>query len=225
MPGQLVFPFGVRPSLRREDFLSAPCNEQAVQFIKRWPDWPERAVALYGPAGCGKTHLAEIWRDAADADRVLARDLTPDRLLEGAPCFVVEDVDAEPPGEARDAALMALFERPAGSLLLTGRTPPPGWPVAIQDLKSRFQSLIAFQLWAPDDTLLSALVAKHFADRQLEAGETVIRRILTHVERTPEAIAAFVARADHKALAEKRAVTERLVLALIEAEGPSGRRA
>jgi hypothetical protein len=49
----------------------------------------------------------------------------------------------------------------------------------------------------------------------------VVRRIVTHVERTPQAVAAFVARADKKALAEKRPVTDRLVVELIEAEiGP-----
>jgi chromosomal replication initiation ATPase DnaA len=74
-------------------------------------------------------------------------------------------------------------------------------------------------MWVPDDNLLSGLVAKHFADRQLEAAEAVVKRIVSHVERTPEAVAAFVARADRKALAEKRPVTARLVLELIEAEG------
>ena len=73
-------------------------------------------------------------------------------------------------------------------------------------------------MWAPDDSLLSALVTKHFADRQLEATEGVVMRIVTHVERTPEAVAAFVERADRKALAEKRPITDRLVLELIEAE-------
>jgi hypothetical protein len=38
------------------------------------------------------------------------------------------------------------------------------------------------------------------------------------VERTPAAIAAFVARLDEKALAHRRAVTERLVLELLESE-------
>ena len=68
MPGQLVFPFGVEPALGREDFILAPCNEQAVQFIRRWPDWPMPTAALYGPAHSGKTHLAAIWRKMADAD-------------------------------------------------------------------------------------------------------------------------------------------------------------
>ena len=132
---------------------------------------------------------------------------------------MIEDVDGEEPSEDRDRVLLTLLERPGGALLLTGRAPPSDWPVAIGDLKSRFLSLIAFRMWAPDDNLLSALVTKHFADRQLEVTEGVVKRIVTHVERTPEAVAAFVERADRKALAEKRPITDRLVLELIEAEG------
>ena len=221
MPGQLAFPFGVEPALGREDFILAPCNEQAVRFIRRWPDWPASAAALYGPPRCGKTHLAAIWRSAADAQTLPARDLAPDSLstIASRAALVIEDVDGSEPGEVRDRALLTLFERPGGALLLTGRAPPSDWPVAVGDLKSRFLSLIAFRMWAPDDSLLSALVTKHFADRQLEATEGVVKRIITHVERTPEAVAAFVERADRKALAEKRPITDRLVLELIEAEG------
>ncbi|HMI96726.1 MAG TPA: hypothetical protein VK479_09460 [Micropepsaceae bacterium] len=222
MPAQLVFPFGVEPALGREDFILAPCNEQAVQFIRRWPDWPTRSAALYGPPHSGKTHLAAIWRNMADAQAVPARELVPDLIPAIVPragaALVIEDIDSNEPHEDRDRALLALFERPAGALLLTARTPPSDWPVAIGDLRSRFLSLIAFRMWAPDDNLLSALVTKHFADRQLEVTEGVVKRIITHVERTPEAVAAFVARADIKALAEKRSVTDRLVLELIDAE-------
>ena len=219
MPGQLVFPFGVEPALGRADFILAPCNEQALHFIKRWPDWPARAAALYGPAGCGKSHLAAIWQSTAGARLISACDLS--RFApESEVSFVIEDVDRSEPGEARDRALLAFFERPKGALLLTGRAVPSAWQVAIGDLKSRFQSLLAFPIWAPDDTLLSALVDKHFADRQLRVPESVIKRIVTHVERTPGAIAGFVARADERALAEKRAITERLILELLDAEMP-----
>jgi chromosomal replication initiation ATPase DnaA len=225
MSGQLVFPFGVEPALGREDFILAPCNEQAVQFIRRWPDWPTRSAALHGPSGCGKTHLAAIWRNMAGAETVPARDLVPDLIPIIAPrgesAIVIEDIDSDEPREDRDRALLALLERPAGALLLTGRAPPSDWPVAVGDLRSRFLSLIGFRMWVPDDRLLSALVVKHFADRQLEVTDGVVKRIVTHVERTPEAVAAFVARADRKALAEKRPVTTRLVLELIDAEGES----
>jgi chromosomal replication initiation ATPase DnaA len=225
MPAQLVFPFGVEPALGREDFILAPCNEQAVQFIRRWPDWPTRAAALYGPPHSGKTHLAAIWRSMADGEAVPARGLAPDLVPTIASrALVIEDVDSNEPSEDRDRALLALLERQAGALLLTARTPPVDWPVAIGDLRSRFLSLVAFRMWAPDDNLLSALVIKHFADRQLEVTEGVVKRIVTHVERTPEAVAAFVARADIKALAEKRSVTDRLVLELIDTEGEPGSR-
>ena len=117
---------------------------------------------------------------------------------------------------------MSLFERQKTTLLLTGEAAPSEWPVALGDLRSRFDSLLAFPMWALDETLLAGLVRKHFEDRQLAVTETIVKRILTHVERTPEAVAAFVARIDVKALSEKRAITERLVMDLIEAEEQSG---
>ena len=217
MAGQLVLPFGIQPALKRETFITAPCNEAALAFVQRWPDWPHKAAALYGPMGAGKTHLAAIWAEIAGAKRVAADELTPGGL--DVPALVIEDVDGCTPDAARDHALLSHFDRPGTWLLLTGRTAPSEWPVAVADLKSRFAALIALPIWAPDDALLSGLVRKHFSDRQLDVSEGVVRRIITHVERTPSAVAAFVARADGKALAEKRAVTDRLIMELLD--GPS----
>lgn len=222
MPGQLAFPFGVEQALRRESFILAPCNEDAFHFIERWPDWPARAAALYGPPGCGKSHLAAVWQKIARAHAIAAHVLNLDliALFEGDVAFLIEDLDLNEPKTARDQALLALFERPKATLLFTGRAAPSEWQVTIPDLRSRFLSLLAFPLWAPDDTLLSALIVKHFADRQLQVPESAVKRILSSVERTPDAIARFVALADEKALAEKRSISERLVLELIEAGPP-----
>lgn len=214
MPGQLAFPFGSRPALGREDFIVAPCNEQALRFIERWPDWPTRAAAIFGPRDSGKTHLARIFADLSGARLVSASELSG--LDPDAESTIAVELDDTPADIERDRLLFALFERPSGTLLLTGRTRPSEWPVALGDLKSRFDALLAFEVWAPDDHLLSALIRKQFGDRQLEITDAIVRRLLTHVERTPQAIASFIGRIDEKALAEKRAISERLVMELID---------
>jgi chromosomal replication initiation ATPase DnaA len=216
MPAQLALPFGSRPALGREDFIVAPCNEQALRFIERWPDWPTRAAAIWGPRDSGKTHLARIFADLSQARLVSASELSGvDPDTESAIVGELDDAQAD---MDRDRSLFALFERPSGTLFLTGRTRPPEWPVVLGDLKSRFDALLAFEVWAPDDHLLSALIRKQFADRQLDVTDPIVRRLVTHVERTPQAIAAFIAHIDEKALAEKRAISERLVMELIDSE-------
>ena len=219
MPSQLALPFGSRPALGREDFIVAPCNEQALRFVERWPDWPARTAAIWGPPDSGKTHLARIYCDLSGAHLIAAPELLAidpaDWPPEGA---LAVELDDAPAYVERDRKLFALFERPSGTLLLTARSPPTEWESSLGDLKSRFDALLAFPLWAPDDHLLSALIRKHFADRQLDVTEAVVRRLLTHVERTPQAIAACIARIDDKALAEQRGINERLVMELIDSE-------
>jgi chromosomal replication initiation ATPase DnaA len=225
MPAQLVLPFGIEPAFGPDDFFVAPCNRQAFQFIASWPDWPARAAALHGPRSSGKSHLIGVWRARSKAALISAPHLTAEHVTALDPDHSVAVEAADVPGldlPERDRALMMLFERPAGSVLFTGRTPPSQWPSAIGDVRSRFDSLLAFPVWAPDDDLLRNLIRKHFADRQLEVPGIAVERILVHLERTPEAIAGFVARADAKALSERRAVTERLVLELITAEEQMG---
>lgn len=219
MPSQLALPFGSRPALGRDDFIVAPCNEQALRFIERWPDWPARTAAIWGPHDSGKTHLARIFCDLSGARLISAPELSAIDPADWPPDGpIAVEFDDTPADLEQDRKLFALFERPSGTLLLTGRLAPREWKTSLGDLKSRFDAVLAFPVWAPDDDLLSALIRKQFSDRQLDAADTIVGRLLTHVERTPQAIAAFIARIDEKALAEKRAVSDRLVMELIESE-------
>ena len=71
-PRQLALALGHDESLAREDFLEGPSNTAALRLVECWPDWPDRAAVLAGPAGSGKSHLAAIWADLAGA-RFLVR--------------------------------------------------------------------------------------------------------------------------------------------------------
>lgn len=206
---QLVLPLGTRAALGREDFIVAASNREAVAFIDSYPDWPAPAVALYGPSGSGKSHLAAAWAARAQA-RIVAAAKLDDEVLQNEAPIAIEDVDAAAPDAMRDRVLFGLIERRV-PMLLTGANPPSLWPSILSDLASRFRALLAFGLWAPDDALLDMLVSKLLADRQLSVPDNVIAHMIKALERSPAAIRDFVDRADAKALSEKRPISLSLI--------------
>jgi chromosomal replication initiation ATPase DnaA len=216
MPSQLPLPLETRRSFTREGFIVAPGNSAAVGFVDAYPAWPSPAAALYGPAGSGKSHLANVWAARTGARIFEAAALDTSVLAQGpeAQGLAVENVDRTPLSAAAETALFALIER-GQPLLLTGREPPSAWTVRLPDLASRFRALLAFALWAPDDALLEALAKKLFADRQLSVPDTVVTQMIRALERSPAAMHDFVARADAAALAAKRPVTLGLIRELL----------
>ncbi len=220
---QLPLELAPRPALGREDFLVAPSNEVAVAWIDRWPDWPGPVLALYGPPGCGKTHLCQVWRAASGAVEIdgprLAR-AEPPELLGAARACVLDDAEAILGGEAASAErLLHLFnsvvER-GGQVLLAARAAPARWPCGLADLGSRLAAATAVRLEAPDDGLMEAVLVKLCADRQLAVGEGVLRYLLARMERSFAAARSLVAALDRASLAEGRAVTVPLARQVLE---------
>ena len=221
LPRQLPLPLGSRVALKREDFVPSLASAPALAFIDSWPSWPVPVVALHGPSGSGKSHLATIWAARSHAQFFSINDLFAKRWSPAQP-LVLEDVDSVAPTEKRDAALFTLLEHAQVSapILLTGREPPGAWKTTLPDLASRFSALLAFPLWAPDDDMLATIARKLFNDRQLTVPDAVIEKMVTSLERSPAAIRDFIARADERALAEGRGVTLALVREML-AEPPS----
>ena len=198
-PQQLPLDLEYRPALGMADFVIAPGNRDAVVWIDRWPDWPSHALAIHGPKGSGKSHLAHVWQARSGA-------VFLDRASDETPPAVVLD---EPQGWPEDA-LLHLYNRlreAGGHLLIVSETPPARWAVALPDLASRLASIPAVALAAPDDDLLVAVMAKQFADRGLEVNEDVLRYVASRVERSFVVAAEMVARIDRAALAQQRRVT------------------
>ncbi|MCW5774147.1 MAG: DNA replication protein [Rhodospirillaceae bacterium] len=216
---QLVLDLAHRPALGRGDFLVAPSNAAAVAWIDRWPDWPGPGLALHGPAGAGKSHLAAVWRARSDAVVVTPADLAAGRI-EAMHCVIEEGETAfADPGRAE--AVFHLYNRLAargGHLLLTGRQPPSRWPVSLADLGSRLRVLPAVEIGAPDDTMLAGLFVKLFGDRQLVVPGELILYLVSRIERSCAAVARTVEILDRASLAERRPITlplARQVLGLV----------
>ncbi|MEM9795320.1 MAG: hypothetical protein AAF919_02455 [Pseudomonadota bacterium] len=184
----------------RDDFMVSASNSDAVALLDRWPDWPDKRLALVGPEGSGKSHLAAIWADEVGAQILPALDLRADAAVDlAAGPLVIEDADRG----VDETALFHLWNAGAAAgqrLLLTGRTRPAAWPVELPDLRSRLASLTPANIEEPDDTLLSVLLLKLFADRQLRVKPALIGYLLPRMERSFRAAAEMVDRLDRVSL-------------------------
>ena len=91
---QLSIPLPRLEARGREDFMVSPSNATALRLVETWPDWPEGRLALIGPAGAGKSHLAAIWAEEAGARILPCAALSADEApqIAAAP-LVLEDCD------------------------------------------------------------------------------------------------------------------------------------
>ena len=71
----------------------------------------------------------------------------------------------------------------------------------------------------PDETLLKAVLVKHFTDRQLTVEPGVIAYIALRMERSMEAAATLVAAIDRSAMAAHRKVTRALAAEVLAQVG------
>ena len=217
---QLAIDLPHRPALGRADFLVSGCNAAALGWIERWPDWPAPALVLHGPAGSGKSHLAELWRERSGGVLVTGDALSRAEPNELASRRAVALDDAE---GAPERALLHLYNccsEARASLLVMAREAPASWPIALPDLASRLRAAPSVAIAPPDDRLLAAVLVKLFADRQLAVDESLIGYVATRIERSFAAARAAVARLDEEAMRRKRPLTRTFAAEILRVAEP-----
>jgi len=216
VPRQLRLKLRRPPSFARSDFVHSPTNEAALKALDAWPAWHGGCLALIGPEGSGKTHLAREWasRVRAFAPAAGIRDLGD---LHGQP-VVLEDAD-----QADGETLFHLINMAGagGGLLLTSRLAPRDWPAALPDLRSRLAALPVAVLGEPDDLVLEGVLRKFFRERNIKPAEDVYPYLIRRIERSVKRAREVVTRLDEAADAEERDITRALARQILESEEDS----
>jgi DnaA regulatory inactivator Hda len=218
---QLQLPFPHAPGYDSRNFLPAASNQEALVWLDT--GWPDRRLALWSPAGCGKSHLLHIWAERTGACMLTGQTLSEQivRDLAGMPengALALDDADtiaAEPLllhllNTARDRGLR---------VLLAGRTPPSRWPVRLPDLSSRLRAITAVEIRPPSDDLLAALLVHLLSDRQLTVAQPVQEWLLTHLPRSPAALRQAVIRLDRISLAAGKPITRAFAANVLAEDG------
>ncbi|SFS03522.1 DnaA ATPase domain-containing protein [Yoonia litorea] len=216
MADQLAFEWPSGVARGPDDFFVSEANAKAFAMISAPESWPDRKLVLTGPTGAGKSHLAGIFRNARNAELFSAETLPVGHQTEAA-AVVVEDAESLP--SDREETLFHLHNNlraTGGLLLLTSDRPPSRWPIALPDLASRMQATTVIEIDNPDDALLSALIMKLFADRQISPKPDLVRYLATRLERSHAAAAHIVAELDRAALAQGRKINKTLAAELLD---------
>jgi chromosomal replication initiation ATPase DnaA len=179
-------------------------------------------MALTGPEGSGKSHLAAVWAEIAGARVLSARLLDetglPTALATGA--LVVEDLEPATLDERALFHLLNLAREEGAFVLITARVAPATFTVSIRDLASRLRAVPAVALAPPDDALLRSVLVKLAADRQLSVDEALVNYLANRIERSFAAARAAVNRIDQEAMRQHRPVTRALAAELFRAPRP-----
>lgn len=197
---QLPLDFPHEAQTSRDDLRVSGPLAAAVSLIDKWPEWPSPVVVLAGPVGSGKSHLANIWREMTNAvDIKPVKGAEAARIAAERP-VLFEDADREVFDDTELFHVINAVRENRQTLLMTTRTWPSLWPVQLPDLKSRLKAVTVVEIGEPDQELLSQVLVKLFADRQLFVEDKLVRYIAERMERSLEAARFVVERMDRLAL-------------------------
>jgi len=206
---QLALHLPLKPSYAESDFIESPCNKEALQWIRHWPDWPVKMIAIYGMPGCGKTHLGHIWQEKSTARFLTPQDITqitPLEATQNTTSFVLDDADTLE-DENWLFHFYNLIKEKDGYCLLCCHQAPTQWKVTLPDLKSRLATILSIPVTLPDEEALRAVLFKLFTEKGMALSQEIADYILRRIDRSFDAACTLVDAIDRYTLSTRRSLT------------------
>jgi DnaA-homolog protein len=197
-------------------------NRQAVAALERQLQCGgERLLYLWGAPGAGLTHLLQAACHAAHANQRSAQYLplrelvgfAPESLFEGLESqdlICLDGLDSVVGNRTWEEALFNLFNRvhDAGKhLVFSALSSPKELPSALEDLRSRLNWCVVYQLEVLADEEKQAALQMRAKARGMEMSREVARFILSRAPRDMNDLFYLLNRLDEVSLQEQRKLT------------------
>lgn len=203
-----------------DSFLPGP-NAEALLALKAWGAGTlPRVLYVWGTRGSGKTHVLQAAVQAADARGARAIYVPVAELLDAGAhildgldaldAIALDDVDACGGNAGWEARLFQFYNdaQAAGRrLLMASRVAPAARPFRLDDLVSRAQASLVYQLRELGEADKADALHLGARRRGLKLPDNVVEFILTRERRDMSALSAILDRLDTASLSRGRALT------------------
>jgi len=186
---QLALPFEWPAGDDESAFIQSAANLAAIRHLDHWSLWPVPVTLLTGPRKSGRTLLGRIF--AAKTGGAL-----------------IDDAERRPEEELFHAWNRAQeLRRP---LLIIADQPPPAWPIALPDLRSRMAASPQVAIEEPDDALVVALIERLLGARGLPAPPGLSAFLLSRIERSYMGVQRAIDAIDEESLSDRSRIGVRM---------------
>ena len=212
MSEQLIFNFPFNKSYSSQDFYVASNNFNAFKLIESWPKWTSRFVNIFGPKGCGKTHLANILMSKIQCIMISSKKVNDEILnkFKTKECLIIDDFN----NNIEEKLLYSIINAAVQDnkyLIISSSVSLKKFKIKLNDLSSRLTSFVEIGIDLPTDDLIRVILTKSFSDKQIKISKKNIEYILKNIDRSYEKINLFANSIDKMSLAKAKPINLNLI--------------
>ena len=212
MSQQLIFNFPFKKTYLSQDFYVSKNNFNAFKLIESWPQWPSRFINIFGPIGCGKTHLANILSSKINSLIISSNKIDENIInqFKTKECLIIDDFDNDI-DENLLYSIINLANQDNKYLIISSPISLKKFKIKLNDLNSRFTSFIEVGIDLPTDDLVKVILTKNFSDKQITISKKNIDYILNNIDRSYEKINLFSSLIDNLSLEKGKPINLKLI--------------
>ena len=210
---QLVFKFPFKTKYYEQDYYVSSNNFSVYRLIESWPDWPDKWVNIYGPKGCGKTHLSNILKKKLNTVKIYDAKIINNETLfkfEKLNCLIIDNY-SQNIDEKLFYSILNHSRQLDRYVVVNSLFPIKDMEFKLKDLKSRAGGFVCLGIDLPTDDLLRVIISKFFSDKQVEISPKVSEFIINNIERSYEKVFKFIKEIDELSLSSGKSININLI--------------
>ena len=217
---QLVFKFPFKTKYYEQDYYVSSNNFSAYRLIESWPNWPGKWVNIFGPKGCGKTHLSNILKKKINSVEILnAENITDETIskFEKLNCLIIDNYEKNI-DEKTFYSILNSSKQLDTYVVINSFLPIKDIKFDLKDLRSRAKSFMNLGIELPTDDLLTVIISKFFSDKQIELNPKISEYIIKNTERSYEKVFKCIKEIDDLSLSSGKSININLIKKVLKDE-------